>query len=273
MVKLNIFDDEKNVFFSFLFFFSGIVTVVADNYIPLVKENAVWLYDQRYQVEYPYTPTMKFWFEGDTIIEGESYQCQYMEMTFYFPEYHVTRRYDSAWQEQNKRVYVWDASRNSKVLYYDFNLKKDDAMPDLPSAPVDALKKVTDEDTIEVNGIKRRRLEIVYDYVEQGKHNVVNVYWVEGIGSSMGLYSPVGSFAPGEPNAFGYYEDDNCLFTNVEFFLPKNGKGTATEVSRHFYANDGRTQSSVYYDLQGRLLHGKPVRGLYIKNGKKYVVK
>ena len=32
-------------------------------------------------------------------------------------------------------------------------------------------------------------------------------------------------------------------------------------------------QDSPYYDLQGRRVNGKPKQGLYIKNGKKVVIK
>ena len=252
---------------SLLFAFTCVTIAIADNYIPLVKEGAVWVYDLRYEVGDP-TPTMKFWFEGDTIIEGEQYKREYIEMTFYYPEFRIVKRYESAWQEQDKKVFVWDGYGQKKALFYDFKLKKGDKVPHLNNISTDAWKEVTDEDTIEVNGIKRRRLEISYDY-NYGRWQTVNkVYWVEGIGSSQMLNNPtIGGY-----NGFEYFEGDSCLFTRNEFFLPRNGSGTATEV-RTSSIKDQPLKPSPIFDLQGRRLSEKPKRGMYIQNGKKYVIR
>ena len=266
---------------SLLFVFTCVTMAIADNYIPLVKEGAVWVYDRRgVDFQYPYVPTMKLWFEGDTIINGEQYKCLYNEFVLYVfhgsdwdnPERRVNTGYYGAWQERDKKVYVWDVYGQKKVLYYDFNLKKDDVVPDLPFDPEVAWKKITDEDTIEVNGIKRRRLELTYDYYELGVHRITQSYWVEGIGSFKDLLTPTGCMTWGGFSGFEYFEGDSCLFTLNEFLLPKNGNGTATEV-RTSSIKDCPLKTSPIFDLQGRRLSEKPKRGMYIKDGKKYVVK
>ena len=252
----------------FLFALANFTKAVADDYIPLVKEGAAWRYDMRYQTGDTQS-NITFCFEGDTIIENEKYKCLYVKMIFTYPEYHVTSRFDSAWQEQGKKVYVWNGYLNKKVLYYDFSLRKDDAIPCICNEPEDAIGKVTDEDTIEVNGIKRRRLEVSYEYEERGKQQTVRAYWVEGIGSSHALSTPV-AFAPGGYDYFEYFENGNCFFTQENFYLPRNGAGTASGISSCYSENMGKTHSEDCFDLQGRRLKGEPKRGVYIKDGKKY---
>lgn len=251
-----------------LFSFASLSTAVAYDYIPLVKEGAVWRYDMRYQTGDTQS-NITFWFEGDTIIEQEKYKSLYLQVIFTYPEYRVTRGFHSAWQEQGKKVYVWNGYLNRKELYYDFSLKKDDAMPNIYDEPEDAIGTVTDEDTIEVNGIKRRRLVVNYEYEERGRQQVAKAYWVEGIGSSHALSSPV-AFAPGGYDYFEYFENGTCLFTRENFYLPRNGAGTASGISSCYSENMGKTHSEDCFDLQGRRLKGEPKRGVYIKDGKKY---
>ena len=253
----------------FLFALANFTKAVADDYIPLVKEGAVWYYDQRYFAFSLNAPSMKSWFEGDTIIEGEVYKRQFMEMADYYPEPYVIRHFFKAWQEHDKKVYAWDNYLKRKVLYYDFNLKKGDTIPDINGDVTDACEMVIDEDTIEVNWIKRRRLTIKYEYVENEQPSGYNIYWVEGVGSSRDLWKPRGDNGLGGYSYFEYLENDTCLFTQENFYLPRNGAGTASGISSCYSENMGKTHSVDCFDLQGRRLKGEPKRGIYIKDGKK----
>ena len=261
----------KKLILLFVLFCTNLPFLVADDYIPLVKEGAVWVYDWRFQMGDPASNYMKYWFEGDTIIEGEQYKCQYIELALSYPERSVTKRFHRAWQEQNKKVYVWNNNLHKKDLYYDFNLKKGDSVPYLPNDPVDAKKEVTDEDTIKVNGIKRRRLQFTYDYVYMGNRIEITTYWVEGIGGCKSLLNSNGAVGWDGPDGFEYFENGTCLFTQENFYLPRNGQGTASDIPSHYDTNTEKGHSPVYFDLQGRRLKGEPKRGLYIKDGKKVV--
>lgn len=254
----------------FVSFCANLSEMVADDYIPLVKEEAVWEYDMRYLTSDTQS-NIRIWFEGDTIIGNEKYKCLYLKLIFTYPEYHITSRFESAWQEQDRKVYVWNEFLNRKVLYYDFNLKKGDAISNLYGAPEDAVGIVTDEDTIEVNGIKRSRLEITYEYEKHGSQQQIKAYWVEGIGSNSALFTPV-AFTPGGYDYMEYFESDTCLFTQENFYLPKNGTGTASGMSSRYGANTEEPHSVGCFDLQGHQIKGTPKRGIYIKDGKKYAV-
>ena len=96
-------------------------------------------------------------------------------------------------------------------------------------------------------------------------------YWVEGVGSARYGIEADGLelFArlPGITEYFvSCYENGDSIFTADDFTRPaytteiKGVKGCAL-------------QDGPYYDLQGRRISSKPLKGLYIKNGNKLIVK
>lgn len=89
-------------------------------------------------------------------------------------------------------------------------------------------------------------------------------YAVEGIGSSFGLFEFTNSITDGSGSRFvGCYDDDVCIFSAEDF----------NSLSLGIHAVQTLMRNYAVFDLQGRRLNAKPSKGLYIQNGKKYVVK
>ena len=57
----------------------------------------------------------------------------------------------------------------------------------------------------------------------------------------------------------------------MAFSIYENGEGEATAIEDIRVVNDFPSSAAGIYDLQGRKLSKEPVKGMYIKNGVKYV--
>ena len=88
----------------------------------------------------------------------------------------------------------------------------------------------------------------------------VETYWIEGIGSMQGVFANV--FFEGSGTFLSCEIDGKTIYTADDFF----GQLTThiTDVPKGINARD-------FYDLQGRRLLHEPEKGMYIKDGRKYL--
>ena len=91
-------------------------------------------------------------------------------------------------------------------------------------------------------------------------------YWVEGIGSDFGIYGELSFFKDYGNNLYfrSVYDGNECVF-KADVFSRK-----LLDIQPFPFNNHS---ASCHYDLQGRRLTTQPRRGLYIKDGRKMVVK
>lgn len=88
-------------------------------------------------------------------------------------------------------------------------------------------------------------------------------YVVEAIGSPFGLFEFTNLIADGSGSRFiGCYDGDTCLFSAEDFSLTMNISAIPRLVEK-----------DVLHDLSGCKLQQKPSKGIYIKDGKKVLVK
>jgi len=101
--------------------------------------------------------------------------------------------------------------------------------------------------------------------------------WIEGIGDLVCgpfcLYNfPITNQESGEdfekvePQLLSVYDGDKCIFT-----LDAYKAAITSGISTVFIP--GNAGADVFFDLQGRRLAAKPVKGMYIQGGRKYVVR
>lgn len=122
-------------------------------------------------------------------------------------------------------------------------------------------------DTIEVRGVKYRRMRIGYYNEDQDPPRTLNI-WVEGIGwenGDMPGYSGYRFF--GRKDQFvAKYVDGKVVFTHDDFFVPAIGQSEVerieTEQLDTWYGDDRM------YDLQGREIQWVKPGELYIQHGK-----
>ena len=155
--------------------------------------------------------------------------------------------------EEDGKVYVYRyrvkgfTGAYSWEKEFDFNLKAGE-------------ENVIAVDKIKINGENHKRL---YTY---------NDYWIEGIGSlKSAVYSNWG-LVPGDfmgSRLLTVYDGDKCIFNSDDYVWP-----TANNVVTGMDGVEAQKEDiTPTFDLQGRRLTAKPQSGLYIRNGRKYVVK
>ena len=166
----------------------------------------------------------------------------------------VTR--SNFFREEGPKVYQdWG---EGWVLVFDFSLNVGDNYMGLPIESVD---------TIEVKGRQYRRLSFG---LKTGYGKEKDYCWVEGIGSSLfgiynGIYPPTLISGITDHSVLSVYDGDELIFEEDDFMAP------AVTAIKTFTRDN--SENSAFYDLQGRRLTAEPQRGLYIRDGKKYVVK
>ena len=144
------------------------------------------------------------------------------------------------------------------VLVFDFSLNVGDNYMGLPIKSVD---------TIEVKGRQYRRLSFG---LKTGYGKEKDYCWVEGIGSSLfgiynGIYPPTLSSGITDHSVLSVYDGDELIFEEDDFMAP-----AVTAIKT---VTRDESENSAFYDLQGRRLTDTPQRGVYIRGGRKYVVK
>lgn len=218
----------------------------AQEYMPVLKEGRTWVYlitDVHLPNYYFFrTATVK----GDTIIDGE--KCKKV----HYCEWDG-REY-GVWYflEEDGKVYSFSKEKG-RELRMDINLHAGDVVDATPYSKC----SVKSEDTIEVRGIKRKRLK-----VQEGS---LYGYWVEGIGWSnedVTLNPPTSSWGA---TCYTYecYDNGELIFSMKDF-----DSSTVTDIDA---ASVGASTDGKIYDINGMPVETPEKGRIYIRNGKKFV--
>lgn len=273
----------------------------------MFEEQPVWTYytvsqamDDKDDVEVTFT---KFYLDGTTEKNGKTYHRMYSlkssengEVTV--PEYLLGIR------EEGRRVYVdyeeyqkqsgavcerlpYEQTEDGELVLYDFNMAEGDRFTWKMQDEAEKYYEVAGKRPV---NMQDKRVRYVYD-LESGYSHPLEIIanigctnscglllnYMDGmeqknkmeIGSHLNMYvmtapdwtiykAPeyVGNPSEERRSVGGYKTDP--------FFDSKVG----IEIVKSKSVNDG-----IVYDLMGRRLDGKPARGMYIQNGKKYIVR
>ena len=214
-------------------------------YLPLIEEGKRWTYYAHPSLPVDMAGQCSYeWIEGDSVVDGHAAKKLYAlnDLTGWVPEY------AGAFYEEDGKVYYHAvAERSSWWLMYDFSMKIGDRI----SYNTDLCLTVWDIGTETFYGTDRK----VYTLVNE-EWGEVNTYWIEGIGSIQGLRAPY--FLKGGLS-FGMCEKDGLVIYMNE------------DVTSVPQINEEKNGRIVIYDLQGRRLTREPEKGMYIKNGRKYL--
>ena len=181
---------------------------------------------------------------GDTVIGENTYKKMY-----------CNERYCCAMRQNGQKVFSVLDGKEEELLDYDFSMVK--GMSIMREAIIDERLSIENVDIVYVEGIARKRLMIYDDY------KMLADIWVEGIGSMEGPIARWrwGSTTP-EHQMVSCMQGDTLLFSHIDFYQ-------TLSVNPVF----SRPRASSFYDLQGCRLQDKPSKGVYIQDGKKYLVK
>jgi hypothetical protein len=185
-------------------------------YIPIVKEGLqIWTTDQKYgQYNEQYRYERLALTEEDTIIDGKSYKKLY---SFTEREFDIeTATFVCGIREnENKQVFVASYHNQQEFLLYDFSLTEGDSILAESNGEYDLYFNVTDVDTIDYNGVERRKITLQF-------YNYAWVTWIEGIGNIEGLLMDWRSYIMAMdpmPNVrLRCYEyNEECLYSDFSF--------------------------------------------------------
>ena len=130
--------------------------------------------------------------------------------------------------------------------------------------------EILNVETINVCGIERRKLTLWRN------RSVALGYWVEGIGANTNdfyitLSNPFISTSTGTywSGIVKCFQDGECIFTADDFLTSTDGIKDV-EVSEK---DATLSEDAPLYDLSGRKVTGRPRSGIYIKGGRKFLVK
>jgi hypothetical protein len=247
-----------------------------DGYHPFLKEGKVWncciheVYTEHEDQEIVSSGWQTVYYSltlsGDSVVNGTTYHKMHGKplsivrkdgegKIFSIPATDMVALWPKLWREEGKKVYgyIW----NKEQLYYDFSVE-------LGSVIVidDATTTVTSVDTVTANGQQFRRLEVE-------RFGGYEPIWVEGVGHIGGPFMST-MYMVNDGRSYellSCYEDGKCIFTQKDF-RSEPGVDRIEDLSPALSKGEGAV-----FDLQGRRLNAVPAKGLYIKNGKKFVSK
>ena len=255
----------------------GVTDGIQNSYLPMLQDGKKWVTTIG---TYSYT----HYIEGDTLIGGNTWKKVYAN-NYDQPVF----SYYGAIRQEGEMVYGIAAEQDEPLLLYDFGLNVGDILywveKQLPggkpkiyyiskSAVLGVGHKITveDIDTIQVNGQELRRITLKSMYIikapptSSGSATAFNPYyvWVEGIGCEGGLF--VSGRKIMDDCELYCMMNDSVIFEYEDFHLP----GVTDGIQKYEQAV---SQGGEIFDLQGRRLQAAPAKGLYIRDGKKYLVR
>ena len=165
-----------------------------DQYLPLPTSDATW---SNYKYWTRLAADQFSWFTrqispaGDTVINDTVYTKLIANAPAAPPEQREpeAEAYIGAFYQADSLVYFHPAGEEPAYLLYDFSLQVGDTVPCVLSLPCPTMV-VWAQDTIRLSDdVPRRRQQILVTLgpIEEAGELLDTVYWIEGIGSSLGL--------------------------------------------------------------------------------------
>lgn len=263
--------------------------IAPDGYRPMVVDGKIWKgYEtddtgKRYQCDY--------YIDGDTLLQGKKYlKCYYNSERL-----GATSRYMGALYEENGKVYGIQPRNYDAGLMFDFNMQVGDSVFCLLMGSFDSKTfsficdppgvSAIDENNIEYasfmklakietiqNGeglqLRRYHLDLYRQEFDHGKRTRKlpdTIYWIEGIG--------VENNYPLSP--WSFIMESSCKYELEECFIQDKllYSRSGTTGIEPVQDTTAKPVSDAIYDLQGRRLNGEPRKGIYVREGKKYLKK
>ena len=162
-------------------------SIAEEGGLPVVEEGKVWslrtgLYD------FSYSHTEVFRMEGDTLLNGKTYQKTYR---YYDPDFSGGGLYHDFYRQEGDKVFVYRAGEEREYLFLDFGLEAGDTLSanwleedwEYPPSNTWTFRVNRVSDTVFANDETPRRCLYVDFLEEQHPITAYRQIWVEGIGT------------------------------------------------------------------------------------------
>ena len=222
--------------------------------------------------------------EGDTIINGMSYSI--CKQNSGLGTTNITSEYYCAMREEDKKVYRISRDSQEEHLLFDFAIQVGDSLYCMGGDTYDngnITETSVDESLEEI--VRVLKLDLIDDYTndtgltlkmyhfsmkirERMTDGSMNEYdgkpviWIEGVGSRDGF--PLNSWYVPMDSSYNWVLT-NCIDHYNYLYKVLDARVEIIELPQ--------ISSCAIYDLTGRMLRHVPQKGIYIKNGRKYVVR
>ncbi|NQY68286.1 MAG: T9SS type A sorting domain-containing protein [Flavobacteriales bacterium] len=185
----------------------------AQEYVPFPDSNAVWSVN-----------TDKFYVSGDTTIGGVDYKKYYRSLEDSTFDIENASYYAALREDENKKIWAIRHDSIQPLLLYDFQVNALDTLTVFPfesvSNSVIYNKEIVilEVDSILIGTIYRKRFKVslLGEHEENGSSFE---YWIEGIGSTIGLFSggTFNRFVVGLSyyQLLCYHENDDQIYTTI----------------------------------------------------------
>jgi len=261
---------------SILLAFVGIVNCQAQqgDYRPLVEEGKTW-WMRHNAPENPNWPTpfyYSYYISGDTLIGGTSYKKLWVDNWYN----KGLTEYEMALREEGKKVFFVPKGKDKEYVLYNFNCYVGQ------SVKIDSWKNPGtfdfDMDVFEeldgvFAGMERKMYQVravipdLKDWEKESEeYEQKKFWWIEGIGSERGPLTSDGPGGLGNPHYFKRCELNGEVIFDISWLHQYTGITDAA-------SKDADSSHKGMYDLQGRRVGGEPKAGIYIRGGRKVVVR
>ena len=246
----------KRLYFLSLMCLLPFAAKAQNGYHPFIEEGKVWQCYVTWGMQEDNTEKAYYAIGTDTIVNGIA--CK--KLGWY------------AIYEKDGKVYCHDREDGNFHLLYDFTCREGDILDIVnPIERSQARCTIEKVDTILTrSGLRLKRFLLAAEIMEEGEAYPCRekYVWIEGVGSP---YMPLYSVGYWDEIAGGSSFVSSCAVDGEVFFVYNDIKYGTDGIG---IIRDGRNEkmrSNAAYDLSGRRTD-KPTKGIYIQNGRKWVV-
>ena len=238
---------------------------------PFAEDHKVWIYQHYY---FPQKYHSKYYTEGDTVIANIPCFKLYGEKKEENGIVYLGGIYD-----QEKKSYWIPEGEVIPRLLLDFSREAGDVFM------IGNDNLLVEKDTVMVFGDAtglmypcQYRVFLIYNktqsYDEGRDYNLSKGYWIEGVGSTAPYY-----FYPSYWDGYNYNRMAACLVNGGLIYCDEEYVPVTNHIESH---KKNPKNNLLFYDLQGRMLQSNKatklqnntlLKGVYIVNGKKVVIK
>ena len=236
-----------------------------DEYIPFVEEGKVWVCRDDYGLYGSLVGyDVIFVMSGDTEINGKTYKKVFLQFPGFFGD--EEQHYYCAVREEECRVFLVEPEAEEERLLYDF------------SRPEEIIELSYDDQTfVRDAGYQDKycrphqmfyRLYRNVDAINNGYGGIGD--WREGVGSIHVNPFACEFFVKESSRIPCLIVVQKCTNSAGEYLWNLNWTQRPNSIQE---THKEMPTGSTLYDLQGRRLNAQPTKGIYIRNGKKVVIK
>jgi len=182
---------------------------------------------------------------GDTLIENNVYHKIYQSNDSIWNP--LNSKYFCAFRQQNEKWFFVNKEDTTQYLLYDFNVSVNDTIQfngnPWTFTDFETMGKVIAVDSVLIQDLYRKRIQVTS--ITGG----FSEYWIEGIGSTNGLFYSANYWFDSEYQLMYFYENDSLLYENEPYgeclYLPLGNEEIELDTTIEVYPNPAHDKTTL----------------------------